>query len=404
MVVMQRIYSQVVQDHFDHYQQMVLLNGPRQVGKTTISKSLSDWTDHFTYINWDIQEDRQQILLGQRHLAQTLRLNALNNHVVVVFDELHKYVNWKNFLKGFFDGYKEQCHILVTGSQKLEIARKKGDSLMGRYFPFRVHPLSVAECIRSALPTDKVTLPTAMDSALWKALWQFGGYPDPLVKQEQRFLRRWQNLRMEQLFRDDIRNLTQIHELSQLEVLAELLKRQVGKLVNYTNLGNKVNVTTKTVQQWITTLERFYFCFRILPWHKNISRSLLKEPKLYLWDWSDIDDIGAKFENFIACHLLKAVHFWTDYGFGQFKLYFIRTKDKKEVDFIVTKDDQPWFLVEAKYSDNRGISESLYHFQKVTGADHAFQVVYDLDYIEADCFAHKHPIIVPASTFLSQLI
>src|SRR5262249_13914660 len=161
-------------------------------------------------------------------------LEHLHPHVIVVFDELHKYAKWKGFLKGFYDGYQEKCHILVTGSQKLMIAQQVGDSLMGRYFPFRIHPLSVAECIRTTLPADAISLPAKIDKDMLATLWKFGGYPDPFMKQEQRFLTRWQNLRTTQLFRDDIRNLTQIHELSQLEVLAELLKQQVSHLVNYT--------------------------------------------------------------------------------------------------------------------------------------------------------------------------
>ncbi len=379
---------------------MIFLNGPRQVGKTTISKSLAGEADHFTYLNWDIQEDREQILRGQRHLAENTGVNRLNNHTVIIFDELHKYSKWKNYLKGFFDAYQEHCHILVTGSQKLMMEQKKGDSLMGRYFPFRIHPFSVAECVRQTLPNDMISMPGRIDQSSWEALWRYGGYPDPFIRQDQRFLKRWQNLRSEQMFRDDIRQLTQIHELAQLEILAELIKRQVGQLTNYTNLANKINVTAKTVQQWITTLERFYFCFRLSPWHKNVSRSLLKEPKLYLWDWSEITDIGAKMENFVASHLLKAVHFWTDFGFGKFNLYFIRTKDKHEVDFVVTKDDQPWFLVEAKYSNNQSINDNLYRFQKDLKAAHAFQVVYDLEYVDADCFSHQNPVIVPAITFL----
>ncbi len=383
---------------------MVLLNGPRQVGKTTLSQSLADLASHFIYLNWDIKEDRQAILLGQRSLAQKIGLDQLQQHTTIVFDELHKYAKWKAFLKGFYDAYKDQSHILVTGSQKLILAQRTGDSLMGRYFPFRIHPLSVAECIRQTLPTQMIAAPAALDKDMWQALWKFGGYPDPFIKQEQRFSTRWQNLRAEQLFRGDISSLTQIYELSQLEILGQLLKQQVGQLVNYTNLANKVNVTTKTVQQWISTLERFYYCFRLRPWYKNISRSLLKEPKLYLWDWSDISDVGARMENFIACHLLKAVHFWTDFGFGKFELYFIRTKDKREVDFLVTKDDIPWFLVEAKYSDNQAISRDLYHFQQLTGAPHAFQVVFDSDYVDIDCFSRQQPVIVPAATFLSQLV
>lgn len=165
-----------------------------------------------------------------------------------------------------------------------------------------------------------------------------------------------------------------------------------------------INVSSPTIRRWLNCLEAFYYCFSIHPWTKNVKRSLRKEPKYYLWDWSLIEDPGARVENFVASHLLKAVHFWTDYGFGEFELHFLRDKEKNEVDFLVTKNKAPWFLVEVKISKNSGISKSLYTFQKQTGAKHAFQVIIDMDYIQKDCFAYRNPIIVPAMTFLSQLI
>ena len=148
----------------------------------------------------------------------------------------------------------------------------------------------------------------------------------------------------------------------------------------------------------------FYYCYRIKPWSKNIVRSLIKEPKLFLWDWSLIKDPGAKAENFIGSQLLKAVQNWTDQGFGEYGLYYIRTLEKKEVDFVVTKNGEAWFLVEVKLSDDRHINPHLGEFQKQTGAKHAFQVVIDMPFVNQDCFSYKHPIIVPAKTLLSQLI
>lgn len=156
--------------------------------------------------------------------------------------------------------------------------------------------------------------------------------------------------------------------------------------------------------RWLEILARVYYCFTIPPWHKNVTRSLIKEPKLYLWDWSALDDVGARAENFIASHLLKAVHLWNDQGFGEYGLHFLRDKDKNEVDFILVKNNQPWFLVEVKYSPNSRIGPQLNKFPKQTGAKHAFQVVIDLPYEDVDCFSYTKPVIVPAKTFLSQLV
>ena len=159
-----------------------------------------------------------------------------------------------------------------------------------------------------------------------------------------------------------------------------------------------------TIRSWIETLCSLYYCYELRPWSKNIARALIKEPKYFLWDWAQVSDMGARAENFVASHLLKAVHFWTDAGFGRYDLYYIRDKDQREVDFLVTHQDEPWFLVEVKMSDNKGIAPALSYFQKATGAKHAFQVVLDLPWVNRNCFEENRPVIVPARTFLSQLV
>lgn len=401
---MDRIYQHLVSAHFADYKQMAILNGPRQVGKTTISEAIQLPQASNIYLNWDAKEDRKHILAGQQTLANTIGLEKLANLPVIVFDELHQYSKWKSFIKGFYDLYSDRSRIIVTGSQTLNVESKSGDSLMGRYFPFRIYPFSVAECVRTSIAKQAISPPKKIDHEEMDALWRFGGFPDPFLKQDQRFLNRWKTLTSQQLFRGDIRDLTRIQEIGQLELLAEILGHQAAQQVNYSKLAAKVNVDTKTIQKWINTLEQFYFCFRIRPWTKNIVRSLLKEPKLYLMDWSSIDDVGARAENFVACHLLKATHFWTDCGIGEYRLHYIRTKDKQEVDFLVTENDKPWFLVEVKYSNNQSVSENLHYFQQKTKAKHAFQVVFNMDYVDQDCFTRNTPVIVPASTFLSQLI
>jgi len=401
---MRRIYQAVIENHFDSCKQMLFLAGPRQVGKSTISLVAENLTDNFTYLNWDEASDRDLILQGSKIVADKINLNRVYiKKPLLVFDEIHKYLKWKNYLKGFYDYYKDKVNIIVTGSAKLDIYRKGADSLMGRYFLYRIHPFSVAECINTALPNQEIQKPKQIDNNLFEVLWEFGGFPEPFLKKNKLFYQRWKNLRIKQLFREDIRDLTQIQELGQIEVFARFLKQQPGQLMSLSNLAQKTQVSVNTVKRWLNTLESFYYCFLIRPWAKRIARSLLKEPKLYLYDWSQVDDPGARAENFVASHLLKAVHFWTDYGFGDFQLYFLRDKEKREVDFLVTKNGKPWFLVEVKISDTH-LSKSLEVFQKQTGAMHAFQVVFNMEYVDTDCFQYKTPIVVPVKTFLSQLI
>ena len=401
---MKRLYNALIKQHFNEAAQMLLLAGPRQAGKTTIAKTwLGEQSGTNCYLNWDNQDNRALLLQGPAAIATTLGIPQLQSTKAhLVFDEIHKYSHWKTFIKGFYDTYKDDCRIAVTGSAKLDIYQRGGDSLMGRYFIYRVHPFSVAECLRPMPRESLIAPPIKMQREQFEVLWHFGGFPEPMLKQDQRFYNRWQLLRKQQLFREDIRDLTRIQELKQLELLGQFVEYQAGQLITYHNLATKTRVASDTIRRWLNILEEVYFCFRIQPWTHNVARSLLKEPKIYVWDWSVVADPGQRAENFIASHLLKAVHLWTDVGFGEFGLYFIRDKEQREVDFLVTKNNQPWFLVEVKKND-RHISPALLRFHEALKTEHAFHVVIDMDYVDADCFAHKRPLVVPAITFLSQL-
>ena len=404
---MRRYYESVIEEHFQKNRQMLFLVGPRQVGKTTTSLEIASPRPKHFYFNWDLQEDRRLILQGADAVSRSLELDRvkLGNQVpIVVFDELHKYRKWKTFLKGFFDKYSKKVQILVTGSARLDIYKAGGDSLMGRYFLYRLHPLSVAEIFHRKLRKTEIAIPQKIDEADFQTLCQFGGFPEPFLKRDPFFYSQWKRLRMHQLFNEDLRDLTKIQDFGQMEILAELLQSQSTKLTNYSSLANKINVSVDTVRRWIQVLKSFYYCFIIRPWTKNVTRSLIKEPKIFLWDWSLVEDPGARVENFIASHLLKAIHYWTDYGFGEYGLYFLRDKEKREVDFLVTKNKKPWFIIDVKTAENKGLTKSLHYFQEITRATHAFQVVFDADYVDEDCFSHTEPISVPARTLLSQLI
>ncbi|MCB1119631.1 MAG: ATP-binding protein, partial [Chlamydiia bacterium] len=377
---MKRLYHQLIKSHLKEFRQMLFLAGPRQVGKTTTSMDLSSDVKHFFYFNWDNQIDRNTIIKGPHAVTEQMELNEIREgKTLVVFDEIHKYGKWKQFLKGFFDLFGSRCQIIVTGSAKLNIYKAGGDSLMGRYFLYRIHPLTVAEILHQNLPKQEIRPPKKILRDEMDDLLNFGGFPEPFLKKNRRFSLHWQRLRQEQLVKEDIRDGSRIQEIAQLEMLCQTLKLHIGQLLNYNTLANHINVSAPTIKRWLSVLELFYFCFHIKPWTKNVKRTLKKEPKYYLWDWSIIVDLGARVENFVALHLKKAVHFWTDYGFGEYELFFLRDKSKLEVDFLVTKNGTPWFLVEVKTSKNSGITKGLYQFQEQTGAAHAFQVVYDMD-------------------------
>ncbi|MHB1949058.1 MAG: ATP-binding protein [Gammaproteobacteria bacterium] len=402
---MKRIYEEVIEEHVSADRQMIFLAGPRQVGKTTISVAIKKMDKNFYYINWDNVEDQHSIIRGPRHVFERLQLNVMNNEQnIVVFDEIHKFSRWKQFLKGFFDTYSNQTKIIVTGSAKLDVYKRIGDSLMGRYFLYRIHPLSVAEVVSPQPYYKEIRLPKKIPTVKFQNLIKFGGFPEPFLKADNRFYLRWSRLRYQQTFHEDIRSLTEIQEMAQLEMLATLLKSQTGQLVSYSNLAQAVNVSVPTIKRWIDSLSCFYYCFTIKPWFKNVSRALTKQPKIYLWDWSEISDEGARTENFVAVHLLKAVQFWTDYGLGDYDLYFLRDKEKREVDFLVTKNKEPWFLVEAKNSVRNGLNKSLIYFHEKIQTKHAFQVAFNMSYIDKNCFDYSDPVIVPVQTFLSQLV
>ena len=389
---------------------MALMSGPRQVGKTTIARDLcrrmtSDGEPGL-YLNWDNQDHRARILAGPEQMATAVGLDRLRSTPpLCAFDELHKYRRWRDFLKGLFDTHERDLHVLVTGSARLDVFKRGGDSLMGRYFPYTLHPLSVAELVHPGADEDDaiVRRPRAIETDLWSALTRFGGFPEPLSKADRRFYARWRGLRTQQLFREDVRDLTRVQEIGQLEHLADVLRAQVGQLTSYTTLARTVRVSVDTVRRWIAILEALYWCFAVRPWHANVARALRKEPKFFLWDWSLVEGVGARAENLVASALLKAVHTWTESGRGEFALHFLRDKDKREVDFLVTRDRVPWFLVEVKVGGREPLSPSLAHFQAQTGAAHAFQVAMDLPFVERDCFARSEPLVVPARTLLAQL-
>ncbi len=339
----------------DIQKKFVFLSGPRQVGKTYLVKQVLQKLGG-KYYNWDLSEDRQEILT-----------KSFIHDKVVVLDELHKYDRWKNFIKGIYDKHHDNLKVLVTGSARLDVYRKGGDSLLGRYFLHHLHPLSMGEILSSdtiATPQDVLqpNLPPE-NRELFDSLMRWGGFPEPFYAGTEQSHNRWSLQRRELLVREDIRDLTNINLLSLVEHMILLLPSKVGSILSVNSLREDLQVAYNTAASWLDTFEKLFITFTLKPYTKRISRSVHKERKVYLWDWSQIKDDGPRFENFVASHLWKAVHIWRDLGMGDFDLWFLRDSDRREVDFCITKDLKPWLLVETKLSESR-VSETLDYFSK----------------------------------------
>ena len=399
-----RIYDSIVSEHLATLRQMIFLSGPRQVGKSTVAGNAADHC-----LNWDEEEDRRKILADSATIEAALAQVATGENAgrlpVVVFDEIHKYALWKRFVKGFFDTHEKRLKIIVTGSARLNIYKRGGDSMMGRYFPYRVHPWSVAECLHTDIPPEDAFIrpPEKISDEDWDALQRHGGFPEPFLRREPRFTGRWRVTRLEQLAREDLREVSRVQDLGSLETFMHLLGARSAAQLVLANLAAEMNVSVNTIKSWTDLFTRLYHGFLVRPWFANVAKALRKAPKWFLSDWSGIEDAGTRAETFAACHLLKAVEGWTDLGFGSFELRYLRDKMKREVDFLIVRDKRPWCLVEVKSGD-APLSPALAHFQAQTKAKHAFQLNFARPFEAVDCFQYTSPVIAPARTFLSQLL
>ncbi|MCC2624429.1 MAG: hypothetical protein K0R14_302 [Burkholderiales bacterium] len=413
--MLKRTYLEILLHHVQNYEQMIFICGARQAGKTTLAKMLI--TNERNYLNWDNVKHRAIIL---DNIFEYIEDEVLANHLdinkpaLLILDEIHKYSDWKNYLKGMYDQYKGKIIFIITGSARLDIYNKGGDSLMGRYFLYHIYQLSMGELIgHNYEPGQKFWQPKwtlAKDNALadttdnlWQRLFKFGGYPEPFIKNDAIFYNRWHSLRTRQLFHEEIRDYAHIYDIDQLELMGTLIASQAGGQLNYSNIATKIQKSESTVRSWMHILYNSYYCFSIPPWSSNVARSILKMPKIYLYDWSAVVDHGSKVENFVAVHLLKSVSYWNNVGLGQINLYYLRDKQQHEVDFLLVSNNQPWMLIEVKAADTK-ISNNLNYFQQQLQAQHAIQLKFEADFVKINAFELQSNKIVPASAFLSQLL
>ncbi len=340
----------------DFKDKIVILSGPRQVGKTTLSRQL---VSSYAYLNYDSTTDRK--IIKKEEWPRDVEL--------VILDELHKMKNWKSWIKGIYDTEGIPPALLVTGSARLETYRKGGDSLAGRYFSYRLHPLSVKEICSFLNESPK----NALDNLI-----KFGGFPEPYLNTDEAFAKRWRRIHVDTIIREDLLDLEKVRDIKSIEILIDLLRARVGSPTSYSSLANDLEVSIHTVKHWLQILENLCVIFPVRPYHKSIVRSLLKEAKYYLYDAGAVDgDLSAKLENVVALALLRELHLFEDTTGSKVSLYYLRDREKNEVDFLTIIDGKPALMVEVKVSDDN-FSKSLYRFHNFLKDAKPVQIVYAL--------------------------
>ena len=346
-MIQRYLEPQIVQDLQD---KMVFVGGPRQVGKTVLAKKLLK-TMEGSYLNWDIDEDRSKILE-----KKFIRKN------MIALDEIHKFHRWRNWLKGLYDGSREEhLQILVTGSARLDLYRFGGDSLQGRYHYLRLYPLSVAELKLKSLTE-------------LKALLMLSGFPEPFLKGEVRSARRWSLEYRRRLVRDEVPKLESIEDLASLELLSQRIPQLVGSPLSINNLREDLDRAFKTIKNWMYILEKLYHIFPVLPLGESTLRAVKKEKKFYLYDWTLVENESYRFENLVACHLLKWAHYQEDIEGYPCSLRYFRDRDGREVDFILTRNEKPEILIECKLSET-SVSGNLLHLKRRFPKARAIQLI-----------------------------
>lgn len=390
--------------------QMRFIAGPRQCGKTTIAKAhLQNKSDSSFYYNWDQTEIKKQHHRGIDFVKRDVFTKRDKKLHWVCFDEIHKMPKWKNILKSYFDTYEDRVRFIVTGSARLDLFHRSGDSLVGRYFLFHLLPLNLFELTKKAKvrlqpyssPEDFVTsrLASAEKSSqeTMEALLNYSGFPEPFTRGDSEFLKLWQQENLDRLIKEDLRDLTRIPDLENVVSLTLLLPDRIGSPLSINSLTGDLMVNHKTVKNYLQALELCYLLFELAPFEKRIHRTLTKERKVYFFDWTRLDHLGKRFENYAAAELFGWVSLWNDSGLGRFELRYVKTRSGQECDFLIVKDGIPWLLLEAKLKD-QPLPSHFYHFSEKLGKIPIVQLVHEAGVLHVDRYNGYR---VSASRFLS---
>ena len=367
--------------------QMRWIAGPRQSGKTTLAKEfLKARGDEAFYYNWDERELRMRFHRGEDFLKEDLLKAGRKQKRWVCYDEIHKMPQWKNILKAHFDAYEKRAQFVITGSARLDFFRRSGDSLAGRYFLFHLFPFNLFEVTRkstqdfpwtasaSEFIENRIAESRGKNGEKFDSLLKFGGFPEPFLKADERFLRLWHRGYLDRLVREDLRDLTRIGSLENVAALVTLLPDRVGSPLSINSLRGDLAASHETLQNYLRALQLCYFIFEVPVYSQRINRSLKKEKKIYFHDWSFVPEESKRFENYVAAELLSWITFWSDAGLGDFALRYVRTREGKECDFLILREAKPWLLIEAKLQA-QAFPSHLYSFARSLGSIPVVQIV-----------------------------
>jgi predicted AAA+ superfamily ATPase len=347
---------------------MVFMSGARRVGKTTLGEMIGQGFANRVYLNWEIPEHRTRLIRSPAFFEELERQDE--SAPLVMLDEINRNRGWRRYLKGAYDRFQNRYQFLIAGSSRLDFPQRRGDSLAGRYYLLHLWPFTQAELGRANLKPEVFfdnPLQVSMErhselGALWQTLSEHSGFPEPFLAGRKTSYRRWSAAYGEQLIREDIRDLTGVKGIAELETLCHLLPAQVGRLLSVPGLAQGLQVAYNTIRSWLTTLQRFFVIVSLSPWSRGMPRAIREGQKIYVWDAPRVRDAAARFENMVALELCRAVSGWNEMGYGRFSLNFIRTKDQQEVDFILSDDGRPVLLVDARAQEHQP-SAALMKFQ-----------------------------------------
>lgn len=362
----------------DLKKKMVFLTGPRQCGKTTLVNDMLKKSSSL-YLNWDDIEHRKRIL----------KRDWNDEDKIIGLDEIHKYSRWKNFVKGTYDTQKDKHKFIITGSAKLDIYKKGQDSMLGRFFSWRLHPLCLAELKHEFKNIDSDNI---------NKLMMLGGFPEPFFEAKESYAKRWRQEKLRLVFRQDIQELENIRDISLLELFYSSLTERVSSEVALSNIARDLEIAPKTAKAWLNLLEKTYSVFVVSPYGKGIAKAITKTPKVYFYDNGEVvGEEGAHFENLVASHLLKRLQFLSDLNGDKYELNYLRDKQGHEIDFAVVKNNKLVMLIEAKLSETNR-SKSFYYYRERLKVQKCVQLVLNLD----KSSTRDDIIVTPAADWLSQ--
>ena len=324
----------------DLEKKIVFIVGPRQVGKTWLAKEIAKEFPKSVYLNYDNSAHRE-IIKKESWLPST---------DLLILDEIHKMKGWKNYVKGVFDTRPSNMRILVTGSARLNAQRGVGDSLAGRFFAHHLMPFTLSELNAT---TYEGNLPRILER---------GGFPEPFLAPTNEDANRWRANYADSLLRQDVLDFENVSNWLAMRHVFDVLKLKVGSPISYSSIARDIGISPTTVKRYIAIFEALYMVFRVVPYSNKITRSILKEPKVYFYDHGFIENDGARFENMVAVGLLKKALGHRDATGEEKTLAFLKTKEKKEVDFaLVDHTNTLEHIIEAKISDDT-VSKGLRYF------------------------------------------